>query len=216
MSIECFYDVVSPYSYLAFTTLVRYKNQRNLSVKFKPFYLGGVMAASGNAPPGFLPARGKYMLKDLQRNQNYFEIGKFSIPKSFPPNTLLPQRLLSIFASQGNDELQILVAFKFWEYCFKLGKDISKLEIVKEVLLECGFSVQKVDELVVELNSDHIKKYLQDSTSEAVKRGAFGAPTMFIKSNGKEEMFFGSDRFHLLFPLIGVEWEGPNPKNSKL
>ena len=43
--------------------------------------------------------------------------------------------------------------------------------------------------------------------------GAFGAPTMFVTNvkTGKEEMYFGSDRFYLLFPAIGVPHEGPHP-----
>lgn len=41
---------------------------------------------------------------------------------------------------------------------------------------------------------------------------------MFITSHdgAREEMFFGSDRFHILFPMIGVPWTGPNPKESKM
>ena len=39
-----------------------------------------------------------------------------------------------------------------------------------------------------------IKDKLFQSTEEAVRRGAFGAPTFFVK----DEMFFGHDRLHLM------------------
>jgi len=43
-------------------------------------------------------------------------------------------------------------------------------------------------------------------TESAVDRGAFGAPTIFVHKSGGApagEMYFGSDRFHLIFPEVG-------------
>jgi len=38
---------------------------------------------------------------------------------------------------------------------------------------------------------------------------------MFISGKeGRDELFFGSDRFYILFPMIGVPWQGPNPGKS--
>lgn len=39
--IEIFYDVVSPYSYLAFIALYRYQKTYNLNVTYRPLFLGG-------------------------------------------------------------------------------------------------------------------------------------------------------------------------------
>ena len=41
------------------------------------------------------------------------------------------------------------------------------------------------------------------ATAEAVQRGAYGAPTFYVHANGKEEMYFGSDRFHLMAMQLG-------------
>lgn len=40
------------------------------------------------------------------------------------------------------------------------------------------------------------KEQLKNTTDDAVNRGAFGAPTFFIRREGKpgEDMLFGSDR----------------------
>jgi 2-hydroxychromene-2-carboxylate isomerase len=44
-------------------------------------------------------------------------------------------------------------------------------------------------------------------TEDAVARGAFGAPAIFVHQAGEAadspgELYFGSDRFHILFPEV--------------
>ncbi|MFT6146289.1 MAG: 2-hydroxychromene-2-carboxylate isomerase, partial [Myxococcota bacterium] len=58
MSIEFFYDIVSPYSYLAMTQMARIADEAETEVHWRPFYLGAVFKATGNAPPALVPARG--------------------------------------------------------------------------------------------------------------------------------------------------------------
>lgn len=57
MIVEVYYDVVSPYSYFAVETLERYKKEWKLDIHYHPFFLGGVMQASGNRPPGLVPSK---------------------------------------------------------------------------------------------------------------------------------------------------------------
>ncbi|XP_066568510.1 glutathione S-transferase kappa 1 isoform X2 [Amia ocellicauda] len=48
--IQFFYDVVSPYSWLAFEVLCRYRNVWNIDLRLRPSFLGGVMKESGTLP----------------------------------------------------------------------------------------------------------------------------------------------------------------------
>ncbi|RMX39385.1 hypothetical protein pdam_00005978 [Pocillopora damicornis] len=73
-TVELFYDVISPYSWIAFEVLCRYRPKWNLDLQFRPFFLGGIMAGSGNRPPAMVPAKGVYMMKDIQRMQEYYGI----------------------------------------------------------------------------------------------------------------------------------------------
>ena len=53
--ITLYSDCLSPFSYFAFTVIDRYVNQARLwpaTLVLKPVLLGGVMAATGNLPPG--------------------------------------------------------------------------------------------------------------------------------------------------------------------
>lgn len=63
--ITLYYDCVSPYSWLAFEFLLAHEKEWNFELVLKPIFLGGVMKASGNNPPGLIPNKGKWMMKDL-------------------------------------------------------------------------------------------------------------------------------------------------------
>jgi hypothetical protein len=46
VSIELFYDCLSPFSYLAFTVLERYQPVWEVDLRLRPLLLGGVMGAT--------------------------------------------------------------------------------------------------------------------------------------------------------------------------
>uniref|UniRef100_A0A4W2FGK5 Glutathione S-transferase kappa 1 n=2 Tax=Bos TaxID=9903 RepID=A0A4W2FGK5_BOBOX len=47
-TLELFYDVLSPYSWLAFEVLCRYKNIWNISLQLQPTLIGGILRESGS------------------------------------------------------------------------------------------------------------------------------------------------------------------------
>jgi 2-hydroxychromene-2-carboxylate isomerase len=59
--------------------------------------------------------------------------------------------------------------------------------VVSGMLVEAGFDPAVVFALA---NDADIKAILKTNTEEAVRRGAFGAPTVFVG----DAMFFGQDR----------------------
>ncbi|VDM57645.1 unnamed protein product [Angiostrongylus costaricensis] len=82
VKIDLYYDVISPYSWIAFESLLRYQNIWPIQVNLKPFSLGTIMRSSGNKPPGLLSSKSLYVLKDLQRNNEFWEM-KLSPPENF-------------------------------------------------------------------------------------------------------------------------------------
>jgi glutathione S-transferase kappa 1 len=77
-------------------------------------------------------------------------------------------------------------------------------------------STEKAKEWLDTANLDQlIKDKLKQNTDDAIKAGAFGAPTIIVTHNGKDEMFFGSDRFEHIAHLLGKEWCGYNPSSHK-
>jgi glutathione S-transferase kappa 1 len=78
--LSVFYDVISPYSYIAFKILQRYKPIWPVEMKLRPVFLGGVMKLADNKPPGYHPLKMKHMMTDLQRQAETFQF-PFSSPK---------------------------------------------------------------------------------------------------------------------------------------
>ncbi|XP_036394184.1 glutathione S-transferase kappa 1-like [Megalops cyprinoides] len=215
--IELFYDVVSPYSWLGFEVLCRYRNVWNIDLKFRPAFLGGIMQGSGNKPPGLVPNKFLYMGKDLTRLGQYF-----GVPLAFPADpfeamfkkgSLSAMRFITAVAEsrEGRDADVEKVSRELWMRIWSRDEDITLPASVAEAGQKAGLPASEVQELLQQASSQKIKDKLKSTTQEALGHGAFGFPLAICHVNGKKEMFFGSDRFELMAHCIGEKWVGPQP-----
>ncbi len=95
--IDFYFDVVSPYSYIASILIDDVARRGNAKVNWKPFLLGGVFNAVGTKePPGLHPAKKPYLVKDLQRLSEHLKI-PIKFPPDFPVRTVLAMRTLCGF-----------------------------------------------------------------------------------------------------------------------
>jgi len=175
------------------------------------------MASTGNQPPSTLPARALYLFKDLQRNAIYFNLPKIQRPNDFPVNTLQPMRLLTYLHEQKQRDKVISLSRTFWQYYWEDGINISLPENMIKACCAVGYSTEEATSLVNEkANDPKVKARLKEVTDEAVSRGAFGSPILFVRRPGddSDEMYFGSDRFCLIAQQLKVPWVGPNPPNT--
>ncbi|XP_010883252.1 glutathione S-transferase kappa 1 [Esox lucius] len=220
--IEFFYDVVSPYSWLGFEVLCRYRNVWNVDVKLRPAFLAGVMQGSGNKPPGLTPNKFLYMAKDLHRLSQYFQV-PLNVPSNpfeamFEKGTLSAMRFVTALQESevGGDKQVEQVSRELWTRIWSLDKDISQPGSVSEAAVKAGLSASDVEELLKLSTSKQIKDKLKSATQEALDHGGFGFPLLVCHVNGKAEVFFGSDRFELIAHCIGEKWVGPQPTAAKL
>ena len=70
-------------------------------------------------------------------------------------------------------------------------QNMGQPDVVASVLAKAGFDAQA---LLVRCGEDTVKEKLKANTEEAVARGAFGAPTIYVDG----EMFFGQDRLSMI------------------
>jgi len=159
--IDFYFDVVSPYSYVASKLIEDVAQRSNAQLQWKPLLLGGIFKAVGTPNEYY-----KFTLK---------------MPADFPVRTVLAMRVLSGLTPEKIPQAAHSLFDAYWVD----NLDIADPEVVASLVGQ---------DAVEQAGMHDIKKALFQTTEEAVKRGAFGAPTFFVG----DEMFFGHDRLYLL------------------
>lgn len=216
--IELFYDVVSPYSWLGFEVMCRYRHVWNIDLKLRPAFLGGIMNGSGNRPPGLVPNKFLYMRNDLKRLAQYFNVPIHTpadpFEAMFDKGSLTAMRFVTAIQDRetGGDKQVERVSRELWMRIWSQDKDITKPESLTEAGLKAGLSSSDIEEALAMATTKEIKEKLKKSSEEALAHGSFGFPMIVCHVDGRKEMFFGSDRFELMAHCIGEKWLGPQPE----
>ncbi|KAG8435609.1 hypothetical protein GDO86_013521 [Hymenochirus boettgeri] len=134
--LELFYDVVSPYSWLGFEVICRYRNIWNVDVRLRPGFLGGIMQASGNSPPAMVPKKGAYMGKDLARLAEFYEV-PLRQPSDFyqvviKKGSLSAMRFVTA-VEMSHPEFLEKVSRELWMRIWSEDKDITEPDSILEV-----------------------------------------------------------------------------------
>ena len=184
-SVDFFFDVGSPAAYLAWTQLPALAAATGATVVLKPMLLGGVFQATGNASPVTVPAKGRHVFTDFARCARRYGV---PLPRNppFPINTLVAMRAATGVQRAMPERLDAYLRAVF-EAIWVKGLNLNDPAVVAEVWAGAGFDPTA---LLALANDADTKAALRATTEEAVARGVFGAPTMFVGG----EMFFGQDR----------------------
>ena len=183
--VEFYFDVGSPAAYLAWTQMPRIAEETGARLVLRPMLLGGVFQATGNHSPMEVPAKGRYMMADLERFAQRYGVA-FSHNPFFPINTLTLMR--GAIGLQMKDEARMVpYADAVFRAIWVDGQNMGDAATVGAVLQRAGFDPRALLALVSE---PEVKERLKAVTQDAVARGVFGAPTFFVGS----QMFWGQDR----------------------
>ncbi|MEG1039601.1 2-hydroxychromene-2-carboxylate isomerase [Pseudomonas sp. NUPR-001] len=188
-TVEFFFDLGSPASYLAWTQLPSLCERLDAQLVYRPMLLGGVFQATGNASPAMVPAKARYVFADFQRYAKRYGV-TLAFPPGFPINTLHLMRgtlAVQLFQPERFDAYLNAVFPAMWAQ----QRNLAAPEELAAVLQQAGFDPQQY----LAWSADpQVKAALKEATEEAVRRGAFGAPTFFVG----EQMFFGQDRLEFV------------------
>lgn len=189
-TVEFYYDIASPNSYMANKALPEILERTGAKVNYKICLLGGVFKATGNQAPWitFAPVKSKmaFGMLEIQRFINKHFLTNFSMNPHFPLNTLLPMRAAVAAEMEGQLEAFIAAAEALtWEE----GVKIDEPEVFVESFTSKGLDGAA---LLEKTQDPTIKSKLIEYTEAAVERGIFGVPTFFVG----DEMFFGKDQLH--------------------
>lgn len=181
-TLEMLFDFVSPASYLAWFRCKDVVARTGAAFRPVPIFLGGVMQATGNRPPGTVEAKGRWMRADLQMWAEAFGI-PLGRNAHFPVNTLAILR--GAVGLSGDPRFEA-----YCDACFRGvwvdGRDMAQ---PSEIAAAVG-DVVGAEELMALAADPANKATLKANTDGAVARGVFGAPSFFVG----DRLFFGQDR----------------------
>ena len=221
--VDLFFDAISPYTHISLNLWSRYASAWPVTLRLRPFFLGGVMNATGNQPPGVLPARGAYLTQDLSRSAALYDVPLLPVPTNFfskplQRSALQVARLLCAAQLNGSDDAKVLDLAVAASGClhaepaFRTDSELTIDErLLQQACLQVGLEAPGLLQLA---QGEAAKTALRTNTEEAVERGAFGSPTAFVVSDEGAEpdaMFFGSDRMEQLAHHLGLPYHGARP-----
>ncbi len=196
-TLEFFYDVGSPWTYLAFSRIETLAGEHGATLSWRPILVGGVFNAVNEdvyrARQSPDPRKARYHAKDLQ---DWAALYGLSIhwPSVFPLNSVKAMR-----GALAADERGRLVPWS--RACFEAywgrDQDLAQDAVLEQVALRVGLEPAW---LLARIAKPELKQKLRANTDELVGRGGFGSPTIFV--NGTD-MFFGNDRLPLVEAALG-------------
>ena len=178
--IDFYFDFISPYAYLAHKKIQSFS--KNIKIKYKPIFLGGLHNLEGITPPAFIKPKLKHMINDckLIAEKNNFD---FFWNSKFPLNSLYVMRgYISVNSNIKNLYLDII-----FDAYWKNDLDISNKQILTNILGKCKI---KEDHFFQNIQEQNIKDELKNLTKGAHDKEVFGAPTFIVN----KKIFWGQDR----------------------
>ena len=194
--IEFYFDISSPWTYLAFHNIQPLAAELKTPVIWKPILVGGIFNSVNPSVYAMrekpVPLKQTYMLKDLQDWAREANLKIVMPPKMFPVNSVKAMRACIWLAQEAGDSSAMLpLATAAFEAYWAREADISQDDVLAGLCELCGINVKAFFEGI---GQPAIKEQLKSNTEEVIRRGGFGSPTMFVG----DDMFFGNDRLPLL------------------
>lgn len=188
-TIDFYYDLTSPYSYIAAELIEVIAQDSRRVVNYKPTLLGFIFKITGNVPPMMNPTKGKYATNDFSRSARFYGL-PLNWPKQFPINATAGTRALLKLKDDMPEKAGELTRALFRAY-FVEGKDITKSSVVGEVAHSIGLN----QEVMAAANDEpEYKEKAKQSVNEAIAAGMFGAPYFVVDG----EAYWGQDRMDQL------------------
>ncbi len=187
-TLEFFFDFASSYSYLAVSQVEALAKRHDAPIRWVPMALGGVFKATGNSPPVSIAAKASYMIADLVRWSAQYGI-PFKFPPLFPVPSINAMRMVLVAAADAPEKMVPLIHACFTAAWVE-GRNLGDAAVLEQIATSLGLPAAAMERIA----TPEIKEQLKQNGEEAVRRGAFGAPAIFVG----EELYWGNDRLHFV------------------
>lgn len=192
--IELFYDLSSPWTYIAFHNLNGVTARTGASVCLRPILVGGVFNAVN---PSVYAAR---EAADNPKFRHSWRVMKdwaalagieINFPSAFHPAKSINAMRMACTLVDDQDALAKFTRAAFESY-FGAQENLDDPDVLVEVANKVGLDG---DAMRVRSQTDGVKALLRANTDEVIARGGYGSPTIFVD---KTKMYFGNDQLPLV------------------
>ncbi len=186
--IDFYFDISSPYSYLAHEQIKLFEKENKFKVNYMPILLGGLHQLANITAPGLNPSRAKHMIKDLKICADWYKI-KFQFNRYFPLKTVAIMRGALVAEKEGflNSYVD-----RFFKAAWVDSLNLNDGKILEKFIKNMDINPKLFEE---KISNQKIKDDLKNRTTAAFKKGVFGAPTFIVGS----KIFFGQDRLEFVY-----------------
>lgn len=196
--IDFFFDISSPWTRLAFKNIRPALEGLDTHITWRPFLVGGVFNAVNQSVYAARTDENKIKLKASWKwLKEWAELA--GVAMNFPsPHHPLKSVNAMRFCCALEDDQETLERFAetAFEAYFNHQRNLD--EMAECVAVANGIGLDGAT-LAEQATSQPIKHRLRANTEEAIKRGAFGSPSIFVRANnGEEHMYFGNDQLPLV------------------
>ena len=188
MQIPFYFDYACPWAYMGSCRVEAYFADLGVEIDFRPIHLATAREPTAGQAPASGERKSRWVASDLQA---WSELTGANVNLSARDLITRSTRLALKAALVAAD------AGRFREYHYPTyrarwaeARDISERDVVRGLLVGAGLDA---DAALARAESPELEARLDRDTQDAMVRGVFGVPTVFVG----ERIFWGNDRFEL-------------------
>lgn len=180
-----FYDLYSPYAYLA---AHRLDEVLPAAPRWQPIVFGVVLREAGKLPWSMRDGEREVGQEEVSRRARERGLPEVRWPPGWPAESyaLAPLRAV-VWAGRQDASLAKELTMALYELVFCHGRPLDERAIVFEAAATCGLEEEAVADGV---EQQEVKDELRASTAAAIERGVSGIPTVAVG----ERLYWGDDR----------------------
>ena len=192
--VEFFYDLSSPWTYIAFHNLDALIARTGVSVRLRPILVGGVFNAVNPSVYAAREAADNPKLKHSWRvMRDWAKLAgvELNFPSIYHPAKSINAMRMATALAGDQVALKTFTKAAFESY-FGAQENLDDPDVLVGVANKAGLDGEAMR---MASQTDAVKAQLRANTDEVIARGGYGSPTIFVDT---DKMYFGNDQLPLV------------------
>ncbi len=192
--VEFFYDLSSPWTYLAFTNLAGVLERTGAQARLQPILVGGVFNAVNQSVYAAREATDNRKLKHswhVLKDWAALAGVEMNFPSQWHPAKSV--NAMRMAAALADDQVALMKFTKAaFESYFGRQENLDDPDVLVAVANSAGLDGEGMR---ATSQTDGVKALLRANTEKVIERGGYGSPTIFVDTT---RMYFGNDQLPLV------------------